>query len=199
MQNILTNTLPTRIETEYGIFEPVTDFRAGVEFEIMVENGGTDIFNLLSVYYPNNTFTEDDESTVKAAEVALWFYMCGDKAKKENKPAKKSKQGYSFSVDSEVIYSDFSRFYNIDLTSENLHWWKFRALLAGLPNDSSFKERIYYRTCDLKGLPQKEKKRISEIRKEIAIKDKKEIKVTLEQRNQQMLEYVAKRSKEMRG
>jgi hypothetical protein len=119
--------------------------------------------------------------------------------KDEFKPIKRNKRAYSFSVDGEAIYSDFSRFYNIDLTSEYLHWWKFRALLAGLPNDSSFKERIYYRTCELKGLSKKEQKRIADIRKEIEIKEIETSKITLEQRDKQMLDYVTKRSKEMRG
>lgn len=196
MKNILTKTLPTKIQTDNGVFEPITDFRASVEFEIMVENGEKDVFTLLRPYYPNGLPKDNETAAVNAA---IWFYMCGDEKKDENKPTKRGKQAYSFSVDSEAIYADFSRFYNIDLTSENLHWWKFRALLAGLPNDSSFKERIYYRTCELKGLSKKEQSRIKEIRKEIEIKAREEIKLTLEQRNKQMIDYVSKRSKELRG
>lgn len=197
MRNILTKTLPTKIQTENGIFEPVTDFRASVEFEIMVENEEKDIFTLLHPYYPKGLPKGHE---VAAAEAALWLYMCGDEVKKDEfKPTKRGKRAYSFAVDSEAIYSDFSRFYNIDLTSDSLHWWKFRALLMGLPNDSSFKERIYYRTCELKGLTKKEQKRIAEIRKEIEIKEKETSKITLEQRDKQMLDYVTKRSNEMRG
>lgn len=69
----------------------------------------------------------------------------------------------------------------------------------GLPEDSNFKTRIYYRTCNLKDLPKKEKQRIASIRKEIEIKTAEVGKVTLEQRNRQMLDYVEKRSKELRG
>lgn len=197
MQNILTKTLPTKIQTENGIFEPVTDFRASVEFEIMVENGVKDFSALLRPYYPKG-LPKDHEA--EATEAAIWFYMCGDEIKKDKStPVKRGKRAYSFAVDSEAIYSDFSRFYNIDLTSDILHWWKFRALLAGLPNDSSFKERIYYRTCDLKGLPKKEQKRITEIRKEIEIKENETSKMTLAQRDKQMLDYVSKRANEMRG
>lgn len=197
MQNILIKTLPTKIQTEKGVFEPVTDFRASVEFEIMVENGEQDIFTLLRPYYPKG-LPKDYETA--AADAAIWFYMCGEEIKKDEfKPIKRGKRAYSFSIDGEAIYSDFSRFYNIDLTSEYLHWWKFRALLLGLPNDSSFKERIYYRTCDLKSLSKREQKRIADIRKEIEIKEIETSTITLEQRDKQMLDYVTKRSKEMRG
>ena len=197
MQNILTKTLPTKVQTENGIFEPVTDFRASIEFETMVENGEDDVFKLLRPYYPNGIKLEEAKA---AANAAIWFYLCGEEMKKdEKKPVKKSKRAYSFTKDAEAIYSDFSRYYNIDLTVASLHWWKFRALLAGLPTESSFKERIYYRTCELKDLPKKEKKRIAEIRKEIAIEENETFKITLEQRNKQMLEYVNKRSNETRG
>lgn len=197
MRNILTQTLPTKIQTESGIFEPVTDFRASVEFEIMIENGEGDIFAMMRPYYPNG-LPKGNEA--EAAEAALRFYMCGEEIKKDEfKPAKSTRRAYSFAKDAEAIYSDFSRFYNIDLTIAPLHWWKFRALLAGLPTESAFKERIYYRICDLKGLPKKEQKRIAEIRKEIAIEEKKENKITLAQRDKQMLDYVAKRCNEMRG
>ena len=196
MANILTQTLPTRIETENGIFEPVTDYRASIEFEIMVENGEKDFNKLLKPYYPNGL----PEQALDAINAALWFYQCGEEKKeqKENKPARNTKRAYSFSFDAEAIYSDFSRYYNIDLTTAKLHWWKFRALLAGLPTDSTFKERIYYRTCELKGLSKNEQKRIREIRKHIEIKteDSRQI-ISLEKRNADMLAYVQKRQNEL--
>lgn len=196
MANILTQTLPAEVETENGTFKPVTDFRASIEFEIMVENGEQDIFNLMQPYYPNGLPKGHEVDAVKAA---LWFYQCGEENKKqnENKPVSK-KRAYSFAFDAEAIYSDFSRYYNVDLTDVKLHWWKFRALLAGLPNESTFKERIYYRTCDLKGLSKNEKKRISEIRKHIEIKteDNKQ-NISLEKRNADMLAYVQKRQNEL--
>lgn len=193
MRNILTQTLPLKIQTENGIFEPVTDFRAGIEFEVMVEKGEQDIFNLMKPFYPNG-LPEPEKSAIEAA---IWFYMCGGEEKEEPaKPTRNRKKAYSFTVDAEAIYSDFSRYYNIDLTDAKIHWWKFRALLYGLPNDSAFKERIYYRTCDLKNLSKNEKKRIAEIRKHIEIKtEEKGEKITLEQRNKQILDYVSNRTK----
>ena len=68
----------------------------------------------------------------------------------------------------------------------------------GLPEKSNFKERIYYRTCKLSDLPKGERKRIANIRKLIEIKtSEKGGKMTLEERNKAMLDYVAKRTKEM--
>lgn len=194
MANILTEALPTQIQTENGTFEPVTDFRAGIEFEIMVEKGEQNLFKLLHPYYPKGL----PEQIEGAAVAALWLYQCGKGEKKDTpKSSTKTKRVYSFEIDAPSIYADFLRYYNIDLSNTSLHWWKFRELLAGLPTDSAFKERIYYRTCELKGLPKKEQKRIAAIRKEIEIKTaEKGGKLTLEERNKQMLDYVIKRSKE---
>lgn len=196
MSNMLIDTLPTKIQTEKGIFEPITDYRASVAFEIMVEKGEQDIFKLLNNYYPKGL---PKENITEAANAALWFYQCGEDIKKpENKPGKRTKRAYSFEVDAEAIYSDFSRYYNIDLSKDNLHWWKFKALLSGLPTESAFKERIYYRTCELKGLPKKEQKRICEIRKLIEINAPETGgKMTLEQRNAQMKAYILKRHKDI--
>lgn len=198
MANILTQALPEKVETENGAFELETDFRASVEFEIMVENGEQDFCKLMKPYYPNGM----PKQAAEAINAALWFYKCGEEKKEqtENKPTRNTKQAYSFSVDADVLYSDFLRYYNIDLTNAKLHWWKFRALLGGLPTESTFKERIYYRTCDLKGLSKAEKNRICEIRKHIEIKAEGQgEKITLEQRNKQMLDYVAKRNSKTRG
>ena len=70
-------------------------------------------------------------------------------------------------------------------------------MLEGLPDDSEFKQRIYYRTCDTKGMSKKEKDRILKIRASIEIKkENNNGKLTLAERNAQMLDYVNKRTKE---
>ena len=198
MTNLLTHTLPTRVKTEQGIFEPETDFRASIEFETLVEKGEKDIFKLIKPYYPRG-IPKQIEQIEGAINAAIWFYRCGDDTEStENPIAKKRTRSYSFSVDAESIYSDFLRYYDIDLSTVKLHWWKFRALLAGLPSESAFKERIYYRICDLKGLSKKEQNRIRDIRKSIEIKSSvEETPISLEQRNKSMLDYVSKRSKEI--
>lgn len=198
MANILLEELPAKVQTESGTFEPITDFRASIAFEIMVENGVEDLGQLMTAYYPDGM---PKHKEIEAISAALWLYRCGEENKKdENKPGKKGKRCYSFALDAETIYSDFSRYYNIDLTTEHMHWWKFKALLMGLPTDSAFKERIYYRVCDLKGLPKKEQQRIKKIRAEIEIKEHNaSAKQTLEERNAAMLAYVDKRLKETRG
>ena len=192
--NILTDRLPETVTVGASQLEINTDFRAGVAFELMVEKGETNVYRLLYPFFPDGF--PDDLDFEAVLEPVLWFYRCGDKSEQKGTGQTNNKQAYSFGVDGATIYADFWRFYGLDLSAMYLHWWAFRALLTGLPDDSGYKQRVYYRTCDLKGLPKKEQARINEIRKLIAINPDQRGKVTLEERNAQMLAYVSKRSNE---
>lgn len=186
--NILIDRLPEKVRVGSTVYDLNTDFRAGIEFEVLVEGGEMKVFPLLKPYFPGGIPENENE----AVEAVLWFYRCG--AEPQGDTPNNGKPAYSFSVDSSAIYADFFRYYGIDLSCEEMHWWAFRALLMGLPENSAFKQRIYYRTCKLSDLPKKERERVSKIRKEIAIEAKTGRKLTLEERNQKMRDYVLKRS-----
>ena len=195
--NILTDTLPQTVDINGTQHKINTDFRAGIKFETMIQKGTANIYKILTLYYGEN-IPKDITAATKAAEL---FYCCGKLPKKQAKTETqtKSKQAYCFEADAGAILSDFWHTYNIDLTQEGLHWWTFRALLEGLPDDSEFKQRAYYRTCELTGLSKSEKKRVLKIRSLIEIKPHEGKKMTLEQRNKSMLDYVAARGKEVAG
>ena len=193
--NILTDYLPSSVKVGNSTFDIETDFRAGISFSLMIEAGEDNIYKLCTPFFPNGLPCDISG----AVEAVIYFFRGGEKTE-DNAPKQSNKPAYSFNVDSEAIYADFWRFYNLDLSQDNLHWWTFRSLLMGLPEDSNFKMRIYYRTCNLKDLPKKEQRRIATIRKQIEIKTvEKGGKITLEERNKQMLEYVTKRGNEIRG
>lgn len=192
--NILTDRLPSAVAVNGIRYSFETDYRAAVKFELLVENGVEDIDELLAPFYPQGI----PGNVADATEAALWFFRCGEELpeEKETETKERSLKTYSFDVDAEAIYADFWHFYNIDLTNEALHWWTFRTLLAELPEESRYKQRVYYRICDLKGLPKAEQARIRKIRNQIAIDVKTRHKLTLDERNKQMLDYVSKRSAE---
>lgn len=193
--NILLDRLPGAVSIGGNCYPLETDFRAAVAFELLVERGEEDPYKLLRPFYPHGVPGNVDEAT----SAALWFYQGGVEAPPKAEKGGNSPRAYSFEVDAETIFADFWRFYNLDLSADELHWWTFRALLSGLPEDSGYKQRVYYRTCDLKGLPKAEQARIKKIRNLIAINTAKRGKMTLEERNALMLEYVAKRSEEAKG
>ena len=193
--NILTDYLPSSVKVGNSTFDIVTDFRAGVSFYLLIEEGEDNPYKLCEPFFSKGLPLDING----AVDETIYFLRGGEKTE-DNAPKQPNKPAYSFAVDSEAIYADFWRYYNLDLSQDRLHWWTFRSLLMGLPEDSNFKMRIYYRTCKLTDLPKKERQRISNIRKQIEIKVAENGgKLTLEQRNKQMLDYVAKRSNEMRG
>ena len=190
--NILIDRLPETVTVGASEFSINTDFRAGVAFETLVECGETNIYALLAPFFPDGI----PKDVASAFEAVLLFYRCGDNTEIKQGGPSSNKQAYSFTVDSETIYADFRHYYSLDLSSIYLHWWAFRALLIGLPDDSGYKQRVYYRTCELTGLPKKERERINKIRNRIAINPEGRGKATLEERNAKMLAYASRRSKE---
>ena len=194
--NILLEGLPDTVDIG-GVEYPIeTDFRAGIAFELAVQRGEQSLKAWLGPWFPTGC-PREIEGAVKAA---VWFYSCGvtkdiAEDEKTHREATNAKQGYSFDVDADALISSFWQTYNIDLTTERLHWWVFRKLMFGLPDECEFSKRVYYRTCNLKDLPKKERERITKIRNKIAI-EKPGGKMTLEERNTQMRDYVKRRHKE---
>lgn len=195
--NILIDNLPKAVTIGGKRYTPETDYRAAVAFEILAESDEATEEKLLRCFYPQ----EIPEDTKNAMLAALWIYGRGNVPlnKKEETKGAKTARAYSFAFDAAAIYADFWRYYDIDLSNEALHWWTFHALLAGLPDESGYKKRIFYRTCSLKGLPKSEQARIKKIRKEIALSKKEKGKLSLAERNAQMRAYVAKRVLETKG
>ncbi len=51
-----------------------------------------------------------------------------------------------------------------------MHWWKFKMLLDGIAENRQIKERIYYRTVDVRQIKdRKEVSRIMRVRRRITI------------------------------
>ena len=202
--SILTERLPNTLKFCGKVFEINTDFRAGIELELMAQQGEKNPAKLAFPFLGEEYLEEIEitrENMREVMQAVELFYCCGKQPEErtEKDDFRKPKIAYSFDVDANVIVADFWNFYNIDLTQEGLHWWVFRALLDGLPVKSEFRQRIYYRTCDLKGLPKGEQKRIRAIRADIEIKTKAETKLSLAQRNDAMKAYIARRTRETAG
>lgn len=57
----------------------------------------------------------------------------------------RGKQIFSYEYDDEYIYGAFYEQYGIDLAYDKLHWWKFKALLKSLKDDTEFVKIKGYR------------------------------------------------------
>lgn len=90
--------------------------------------------------------------------VELWqgvidFYLAGEQAAEPAaaKPASRPDTGpaFDYRCDAPYIVAAFQQAYCIDLTTAKLHWFRFRALFAALPEDTLMAKIINWRTMDL--------------------------------------------------
>lgn len=84
------------------------------------------------------------------------------------------KSYFDFEYDAELIYSAFLQQYKIDLCSADMHWWKFKALLTGLSEDTHFIKVVQYRSMDVSKIKDKEQKKFYlSMKKQYKLPDKR--------------------------
>lgn len=77
---------------------------------------------------------------------------------------------FDFDFDAELIYGAFIQTYGIDLAEQELHWWKFRALLRSLPAETEFMRVLAVRSGDTSSLPEgEERARLRRLRAKFAL------------------------------
>ena len=89
-------------------------------------------------------------------------------------PDKKKSLSFDFDVDADLIYAAFWQTYGIDLVKQRgkLHWYSFKALLNGLPDDTLFTKVRQIRQTDLSKIKDKEQKReMRRMKREVALPD----------------------------
>lgn len=208
--NILIDPLPDHVMIDGAAWPINSSFFIGVQFELLMQDRElTDeerVGRALALYYP-----EIPPNLGAAMERLLWFYSCGKDAaqvkaeaggKTVKKSAKRTPKAYCFEQDAPLILAAFWAAYGLDLNEvEGLHWWKFRALFAGLPAESEFCKVMGYRTADTTGLPKKQKQHYERLRKLHALKNQMDVAaaLTLAERNQNMKDYINKRFEEVEG
>ena len=87
---------------------------------------------------------------------------------KDKRSSSNQKPQYDLEKDAEYIYASFLYDYGIDLFEQQgkMHWKKFKALLAGLSEDSKFMKVIGYRTMEIPNkIPPKERQRLLELKR----------------------------------
>lgn len=191
--SMMTEPLPKTVTVGGHDVQINTDFRAGIKFEQMALDETISPAQILTNYYGLLWPKPYDE----ALKAVMWFYQCGRNWKDNEKETscramKNARRGYDFEVDTEAIYSSFWQSYGIDLSKVKMHWWSFRSLLLGLPEDTPFMQRVYYRIGSTKGMTAKQKKEFEDRRKRYKLPERGAIdsKLTLMERDAAILKYV---------
>lgn len=95
-------------------------------------------------------------------EKVMWFYKGGDKTlnpyqiAEEARAQARKEAGedsfpayYDYDFDADYIYSAFLQQYGVDLGACSMHWWKFRAMFAGLTDQTRFVQIMGYRATKI--------------------------------------------------
>jgi len=102
-------------------------------------------------YLVQALYVEIPDSFNEALMQALWFLHGGRDLEEASERADNVKT-FSYEQDAEIIYAAFSTRHGIDLSAEELHWWRFRALFTDLRETTfselcSLRKRYYDGDC----------------------------------------------------
>lgn len=164
-----------------------TDFRIAIECNRIAEDTSIgDFERALAIIYKlfgdEGINAQDDYE--RLLELAIKYLSCG----KEVSGSSSEESDMDFIEDMDYIEASFMSDYNIDLTSVEMHWWKFYKLINGLSNSEMGNCCVLNRVRNLRNFDtkdikdQKERDRIEKAKKQVALKkNKKEDKITKEQ------------------
>lgn len=183
--SFLTEALPLQID-----HVPVnTDFRCMVEYETRLFDDSMPaeqiIGESLAAFFPLG-YPGSWETAWKKLQ---WFYECGGAKRRHpgGKAGTQTERAYDFVEDGPLIYAAFQQAYGIDLTKEELHWWKFRALFEGLPPECRISKIMEYRVMDTHDMPASTRKRYEALKARYSLRKHRQKPVTVEQHEQEFI------------
>lgn len=170
MNNVLMDPLPE----EWNGYRLNTDFTIGIQMmQAQYDNAIADFEKTDSLMYL--LFADEDGSLrehpegEEFKECVNWFLNGWFHDHPEERRDKTRNVDYD--VDQWRIYADFLQVYGIDLSSTDMHWWKFCGLLWNMPyRQSAFQQVVYARTAvPDRNSGAEERKRIRENKKKYAL------------------------------
>ena len=154
MSNILVDALPTVIEIEGQEYGVNWDFRtclriilAFEDLELTMPEKSAVLIELL--------YKERPENVQLAVEKGVAFLDGGI----EQDPNSSAVRVFSFQKDSRFIMAGFRQTYQMDLQTEELHWWTFLTLFMDLGPDTTFSNIVGLRKRVKDGTATKEERR----------------------------------------
>ena len=156
MSDLLLDELPTR----WHGHEIIPDFRPMVWLVNAYVRGQTGddpigfaVGALWRFYKDPHCFLNDPQKIIDAYGYMIEFYKAGEKAAEsaaaESSTAPSSGLAFDYQCDAGYIVAAFQQAYGIDLTREKVHWFRFRALFAALPEETLMAKIMSWRTMDL--------------------------------------------------
>lgn len=156
--SILTNDFPTYIEVCGTKCKINTDFKVWLKFANLMSNTEQKTEDIVEIF--KLIFCELPPNFNDAIVGMINFYSGNANIQKEDKNKhSESKIIFDFTFDADMIFSAFMQQYKIDLTTAEMHWWKFKALFSGLSDETQFIKAVQYRGMDLSKIKDKDQKK----------------------------------------
>jgi len=137
-----------------------TDFRVSIQFELLMQSDielPVKVMLALDLYLP-----EIPENIAETYNEIVKFYSANSRHGKSEGSAgggKSPDRIYSYEYDDGYIFAAFKAYYGVDLVDiEYLHWWKFQAMFAALPDTCELCKIMGYRSIKITDKMSKENK-----------------------------------------
>lgn len=128
------NDLPRYLQCEHGCYEVETSFRTWIEFDRVLRECG---------YCWRGIFIDEQPTCDCWQSAAIEFLI--SKNATPNHTSASDERALDYILDGEYITASFQYAYGIDLTSTEMHWHRFKALLNGLPDDAKISQIVSFR------------------------------------------------------
>lgn len=127
--------LPSRLVWDGGSAAIDTSFRTWIEFDRHVWEDG--------IFWAG-IFTDGIPADDGWVEAAIEFWKCENLTPRMTRPPSGARI-IDLVEDGDHIVASFQHAYGIDLTAEDMHWHRFKALLNGLPDSAKMAKIMGYR------------------------------------------------------
>ena len=107
---------------------------------------------------------------VDAFKALVEFYTAGPQEVADRPGSSRTEElALDYVTDGPAIVAAFQQAYGIDLTRARLHWWRFKALMSNLPEETQLVKIIGFRTADLTQFQGEERERRAELKERFAL------------------------------
>lgn len=152
-----------------------TSFRIAIECNTIAEDKNiTDLERGLAIIYKlfGDEGINNPDDYEKLLQLAQKYLLCGKEYDFENN----EKQDMDYVEDMDYIEASFMSDFGIDLTSEDMDWWKFNKLINGLSNSEMGNCCVLNRVRNLRNLnlndikDSKQREQLAKAKKMVALK-----------------------------
>lgn len=133
------NPLIDQLPTEWRGVKVKTDFRQPLRFFRAVAD--SDLSDMERAHIIIRLFFNE----IPQASADLWEFIENFVSGGAGNDTEAGKKLFDFEIDSGRVLAAFQQSYGIDLTTENMHWWRFLELFRGLPDNTMLAKVIEIR------------------------------------------------------